>query len=591
MTGTSFDGHAPVWRRAAGPLTRRALLRRATVLGLSAAGGAALLAACGSNASPSPAAGQSAGGAAATTQPTSAPSGGTTAPGSSSSPAASNGGKNVPAGGTAVVANYAMPVDLDPGKVPGFQSWFVLQNICEGLVELVATPDGKIDTRPVLADKYEKSADGGTWTFTLKRGVTFHDGTSFNAQAVVFSHDRMMNPNNPYYNQLFASLGQPLSQIIDKVDAVDDGTVRFTLKNPPNPYFLNWEAFALVVSPDAVKKTGKDFGTKVVGTGPFRLDKFDAAGKTIETSKNPNYWASGLPRLDKVVWKAVDEPATRLAMLETSDADVATIMPPELAPRIKNNPQLALVAANVPNFNMVEFYHTVPPFDDLRLRQAVAYALDRNALASTLYGGYWKAAINNRWPGMPGWEDTQPYPHDPEKAKALLQQAGHANGLEFTLDMPSSSSGNPAGQRWGEAIQDQLSKVGITVKLNVMESGAYWNYITTPRPNTAHYMTRQVFVGDVVNEWLIFWIKPTKGSSEDAAVAGLPDLYTQLQQTADPAQYTAIVTKMWQTVDEQLPYIAIADGSWLTGQRKALQGFTPAGLGEYLSLRAAGLAQ
>lgn len=485
-------------------------------------------------------------------------------------------------GGTSVIANYAMPVDLEPGKIPAFMSWFIIQNICEGITELVRSADGKLTVRPLLADSYKQSTDGLTWTVKLKSGVKFHDGTALDSQAIVFSHDRLMNPNNPYYNPAFAQFGQPLSAMIDKIAAPDATTVEFTLKSPPNPYFLNWEAFIAAVSPTAVKKFGKNFGTNTVGTGPFRLAKFDAAGKTINLEKNPDYWASGLPKLDKLVWKAVDEAATRVAMLETQEADVAAIVPPELATRVKGNPQLALNAANVPTFNAIQFSRTVPPFDNAKLRQAVAYALDRKDLASTLYGGYWTAAINNRWQGMTGWEPYQPYAYNPDKSKALLKEAAPNGELSFTLDMPSSSSANPAGTRWGEAIQAQLAKVGIQVKLNIMESGAYWNYVNTPHADHAYYSTRQVFIGDVVNEWLMLWIHPTKGIYPDMAVPSLAPLYAQLQKTSDPKQYDNIVTQMWKIIDDEVPYIAIADGSWLTGLRTALTGVQPQGIGEYL---------
>jgi peptide/nickel transport system substrate-binding protein len=493
-------------------------------------------------------------------------------------------------GGTAVVANYSMPPDLDPGELPGFQAWFVIQNVCEGLTKIVLNADGQIEIEPLLAESYEQSADGSAWTFTLRPDVRFHDGTPFNAEAVIFSHERMMNPDHPHYDPRYSQLGEPLDQIIEQIEAVDDATVRFTLRQPANPYFLNWEAFAMAVSPTAVEEFGPEFGLNIIGTGPFRLDRFDATGNTIEVSRNPDYWEPDLPKLERAVFNAIPEPATRLAVLETGDADIGTIMPTEFAARIEGNPDLLLAAADVPNFNMIEFYRGVPPFDNLLVRQAVAHALDREALANTLYGGYWTPAINNRWPGMPGWADYQPYPYDPERARALLAEAGYENGVEFTLDMPASSSGNPAGSRWGELIQEQLAAVGFTVQLNVVEAASFWNMINEPRAATAHYMSRQIFIGDVVNEWLTFWIDPPQGTPWDMPVPGLAELNAQLQETADPAAYDELVTQMWQVVDDEVPYIAIAVGSWLTGVRRALTGFEPQGLGQYLSLREASLA-
>jgi hypothetical protein len=122
-----------------------------------------------------------------------------------------------------------------------------------------------------------------------------------------------------------------------------------------------------------------------------------------------------------------------------------------------------------------------------------------------------------------------------------------------------------------------------------MESGSYWNAINTPRPNTAHYYTRQVYIGDVVNEWLTLWFDPPPGLSIDMPVEGLPELAEQLKDATDAEAYTALVTQMWQVVDDEVPYIAVADGSWLTGLRQALTNFEPQGIGEYLSFTEAEL--
>lgn len=492
-------------------------------------------------------------------------------------------------GGTAIVANYAMPVDLEPGKIPSFMSWFVLQNIGEGLTRLTRAEDGSLAVEPLLAESYSLSEDGLTWTFKLRSGVVFHDGTPLTADSIVFSHDRIMNSENPYYDPAFEQYGIPLRGMIESITVVDDLTVDFVLKNASIPYFLNWEAFILAVSRPAVEEFGAEFGVNVVGTGPFELDAFDAPNNTIEIARNENYWQAGIPVLDRVIWQAVSEPATRLALLETGDADVAAIMPPELGERISGNPDLRLDAASVPNFNAIAFYLDQPPFDNLTVRQAIAHALDRQALSDTLYSGFWTPAINNRWMDMTGWEDYSPYPYDPEKASALLAEAGYASGLEFTLDMPTSSSGNPAGTRWGEMIQDQLSQVGVTVTLNAVESGAYWTSINTRRPDTAIYYTRQIFVGDVFNEWISLWVDPPEGVQSYSAVPGLAEVAAELGTTNTKEEYDAVIAKLWTIIDDTLPYIAIANGSWLTGMRTALQGFQPQGIGTYFSFSSAHL--
>lgn len=546
-------------------LYRQRLSRRQLLKGTAAAAISVAVAACAPSA-PSPAPTKS--GPAAATTPTPAPA--TAKP-----------------GGTAIVAQYAMLQDLDPGRIPAFDAWMAGQNIHEGLVEMQQQSDGSVKINPILAESWDKSSDGNVYTFKLRQGVKFHDGTPFNADAVVFSHDRIMNDKSPYYDKTYVQFHSALTAIIDKVEAADASTVKFTLKQPASPYFLNWEAFHRILSPTAVQKYGaKDIGQHVVGTGPFRLDKFDFTTKVIEMSRNPDYWQKGLPKLDHITWRVVTEPATRFAELDTGSADVATLLATNLADQIKKNAKLVLSVSPVPVFNSVEMYRTVAPFNDLKVRQAVAYGLDRKTLSDILYQGYWKPAINNRWPGLTGWANYAPYPYNPNKAKQLLKEAGK-DGMEIAFDMPSASSGNPAGSRWGEVIQEQLGKVGINLKLNVMEGGPFWQSLYTPRANTAYYDTRQVFIGDVVREWLINWAKALPFA--DKPVQGLPALYDQLQKTSDPTQYSDVVTKIWQVIDDRVPYVAVATGSWLTGYRKALTGLAPAGMGEYLSFKNASL--
>ena len=494
----------------------------------------------------------------------------------------------VKSGGTVVVANYAMNTDLDPGQAPYMDAWMIHQNIYEPLMQLKVQPDGTLGYEAVLAESYGKSADGTVWTFKLRKDVKFHDGTPLDAKAVAFSFERIMNQGSPTYKAVYAELSQAFNAVIAKVEAADELTVRFTLKSPPWPFFQNWLAMARIVSPTAFQKWGpKDFGSHATGTGPFQLAKWDFTAKVCEITKNPNYWQQGYPKLDRIVWRAVVEPATRLAELETGGADLATIIPPEFAERIRNNPKLTLYGVEAALFNQIQFMRGVPPFDNLKLRQAVAHAIDRKALCQVLYGGLWKPAINNRWPTMPGFANYNPYPYDPEKARALLREAGYPSGLEVTLDMPNASSGNPAGQRWGEVIQEQLGRVGFKVKLNVIESASFWNLISTQkkRPGVAYYMTRGAYAGDVVNEWISMWINGTAWA--DSVVPGLPELQKQLAKTGDPAQQMDIVKEMWKTVDDSLPYVAVAVGMYLFGAQKPLADFNPQSYGEYLSFKKA----
>lgn len=491
-------------------------------------------------------------------------------------------------GGTIVVALDALYAPPDPGIAPSFTQWFINQNICESLIEFNVTPEGEESFIPRLAESYESSDDGSVWTFNLRQGVKFHDGTDFNAEAVAYSHQRLMDLSHPGYLETFVQIGDPLNSLIDSIETPDEFTVVFKLTPSASGDFLKWESKLKVVSPAAVEEYGVDYGSHLIATGPFKLTRFDFAGNRVEAERFADYWEEGVPKLDRIIWNIVAEPATRLAQVQTGEADVITAVPTEFVSRLEGDQNISVDALQTPGFNGLEFYYSLPPFDDVRVRQAVAHALDRTAMTQLLYGELWTPAINNRWPGLQGWTDESPFPYDPDQARSLLAEAGYEDGLEVSLMMPSSAAANPAGQRWGEVIQEQLAQVGVTVNLNVMESAAYWAQTAEPQPNTMFYMSRQSWVGDVVREWLNFWTDEGPRTMRDIPpYPGMEELVQQWSEAADPAARDEAVNAMWELLDTEVPYIAIALGSWITASRADLQNITSYPIGEWLSFREA----
>ena len=239
----------------------------------------------------------------------------------------------------------------------------------------------KLELRPVLAESYDVSPDGLVYTFHLRKGVKFHDGTDFNAEAVKVNFDRVTNPENKLKRY-------SLYSNIAKTEVVDDLTAKVTLKTPFSP-FINQLAHpsAVMISPTALKKYGKDIMFHPVGTGPYKFVEWKQTDY-LKGAKNENYWRPGLPKIDTITWVPVVDNNARSAMMRTGEAHFTFPVPYEQAAVLEKDEHLKLVAApsivtRYLNMNMLQ-----KPFDDLRVRQAINYAINKEALAKVAFSGY-----------------------------------------------------------------------------------------------------------------------------------------------------------------------------------------------------------
>jgi peptide/nickel transport system substrate-binding protein len=362
-------------------------------------------------------------------------------------------------GGSLVVAQGVEPPGLDPTTATSAAiPRVVYSNVLEGLVKI--DRNGKIVTS--LAKDYKISKDGKEYTFILKKGVTFHDRRPFDAVDVKFTLDRLMDTQKTgtahpeYYTE------------IDSVQAVDSHTVKIRLKNVNSMFLFN------LARPDSIivnSQTVDRLKTAPIGTGPFRFVEW-VRGDRITLAKFDEYHKKGIPYLEKVTFKFIGDPSAQIASLRAGDIDVIAY---------DVSPENALLLEKDPNFKVLNGYTTTKvilsinnsrkPFNDVRVRRAMAYAIDRNALIKGAMSGYGIPIGSHMDPGNPYYIDlTSTYPYNPEKAKQLLAEAGYPNGFEAVIKLPERFA---YAKRSGEIIADMLSQVGIKLKIELTEWGQW----------------------------------------------------------------------------------------------------------------------
>lgn len=358
-------------------------------------------------------------------------------------------------GGTLNVEINADPPKLDPSFSTALVDRQVFQSLFDKLIDIDA--NGKLI--PMLAEKWEISGDQKSYTFKLRQGVKFHDGTDFNAEAVKFNIERYMEKNSVRRNELSE---------VDKVTASDPYTVVIQLKNPFAPFLsVLTDRSGMMVSPEAVKKYGEDFINHPVGTGPF-VYKDRVKGTSVTLEKNPNYWQKGLPYLDKVVYKVFTDSNVALTNQKSGQVDITTNFPFKEIANMKSDANIKVINQAGQGYQGIHLNTSKPPFDKKELRQAVDLMIDRDALVKVALSGAATPAHSPFAPSHFAYGDSDKYEKpNVEKAKELLKKAGKPDGFAFTLKIGTT----PTNQQVGEMIQNMLKPAGITVNLEKVEFG------------------------------------------------------------------------------------------------------------------------
>jgi peptide/nickel transport system substrate-binding protein len=324
-------------------------------------------------------------------------------------------------------------------------------NVFEGLTRI----DRNGEVKPALAESWTISDDGLTYTFKLHDGVKFHDGTDMTAEDVKFSLDRAMAPES-------TNAQKALFEPIESVEVVDPTTVVVKLKRPTGHFLFNmgW-GDAVIVAPETADNNKSD----PVGTGPFKFGEW-VAGDHITLVKNPNYWGAPVA-LDKATFKIIPDPAAATAALMAGDVDAFSLFPaPEARAQFEADPRFKVAVGSTEGETILAINNGRKPFDDPRVRQAIAHAIDRQAIIDGAMFGLGTPIGSHFAPHHPAYFDlTGTYPYDPEKARELLKEAGYPDGFEATLKLPPPSY----ARRGGEIVADQLGKVGIKLEIIPVE--------------------------------------------------------------------------------------------------------------------------
>lgn len=357
----------------------------------------------------------------------------------------------------AVIAVGSNFTTLDPYDANDTLSQAVAKSFYQGLFGF----DKDMKLVNVLAESVDASKDGLTYTIKLRKGVKFQDGSDFNAEAVKVNLDRASNPDNHLkrYN-LFKSVAT--------TEVIDPSTVKITLKQPFSA-FINTLASpaAAMISPTALKKYGKEIGFHPVGTGPYELETWNQTD-FVKVKKFAGYWQQGYPKLDSITWRPVVDNNTRAAMLQTGEANFAFPIPYEQAKLLEKNPKLDLVTSPSIMQRYISFNVTQKPFDNPKVREAINYAINRQALVKVAFAGYATPATGIVPPAIQ-YSQTYPAPeYNPAKARELLKEAGFPNGFTTTL---WSSHNHSTAQKVLQFTQQQLAQVGIKATLTAMDAG------------------------------------------------------------------------------------------------------------------------
>jgi peptide/nickel transport system substrate-binding protein len=389
-----------------------------------------------------------------------------------------------------VAAIAGEPDQLDPQKTSAYFSFEVLENVFDTLVQ----PDANLEMRPALAESWTVSPDQLAWTFHLRHGVTFHDGSPFTADDVVYSYRRIIDQKLTNSDKFSA---------VTNVTAPDRSTVAITLKQPTPNLLTNLGGFKGVAIVQRRNVESGQLATHPIGTGPFAFVS-RKSGDSITLKANPAYWA-GAPKVSGVTFRFISEPSTALSALQAGEIDWTDSIPTQRVAALKDDDSVTLATTPSNDYWYLALNEARAPWNDVRVRQAIAYAIDRDAIVqATSYG----TAVANQLAipkGNPWYAPYDAYRHDIERAKSLLHEAGAApNNLDMlvTTEYPETVTA-------AQIIADNLAPLGITVNIRTVDFATWLD-----EQNNGHFdMLMMGWLGNIDPDDFYYAQHHTDGSS------------------------------------------------------------------------------
>ncbi|WP_255247496.1 ABC transporter substrate-binding protein [Paucisalibacillus globulus] len=462
---------------------------------------------------------------------------------------------------TLVFGRGADSIQLDPSKVTDGESIYVTNQIYDTLVRY---EEENTEVKAALATDWDVSDDGLVWTFQLRDDVKFHDGTDFAADDVVFNFERWTTSAEfVYYGYMFGASEEDMGGIIEKVEATGDYEVQITLSEPNAPFLqtLAMPPFG-IASPEAVEEHGDDYFKNPVGTGPFIFKEW-VADDSITVTKNEDYFGE-VAKVDEVIFRVIPDNGARFMELQAGTIDLMTGLNPQDISTAEGDDALQIIRR--PSMNVAYMAMNTDkegPLSDKRVRQAINMAVNKEELIA-LYEGIGKEAKNPIPPSLWGYnDDIEAYPFDVEKAKALLAEAGYADGFDITLNTFSNPRPYmPQPKVTAQAIAEMLKAVNINVE--IIESD--WDTHLTLTENGEHDMAFLGWTGDNGDPDNFMYVlldkdNATVGSAGNIAFYKsdkLHDLLKAAQVEMDQDKRTELYLEAQEVIHEDAPWLPIA---------------------------------
>lgn len=476
-------------------------------------------------------------------------------------------GKGKKEGNEVVVAVADTFTSMDPHDTNDTLSNSIQKTMLEGLVGF----DEEMNVIPVLAKEYEPNEEATEFTFTLHEDVTFHDGTPFNAEAVKVNFERLADESNGLKRT-------SLFSVIDQIEVIDEYEVKFILKESFGAMINTFAHPAgMIHSPKALEEYGKEVSKNPVGTGPYKFVEWNP-GESLKVEKFEDYRVEGQPKVDALTFKPVTENGSRVAMLQTGEADFIYPVPTEQAESIDGKNDIEVV--NEPS--IVVRYMSVnnlkEPFNDVKVRQALNYAIDKEAFISVVTNGFSDVMDSIIPENLQYYEKQEPFPYDVEKAKELLAEAGYENGFKTTLWGGNSSSAMKAM----EFIQQQLAKIDVEVEVVPMESGTLsdkiWSVQTPEEAEVEmYYAGWSSSTGDA--DW---GIRPLLGGADNFPPKSfnvsyydnpeVNELITAGLETADDEKRAEVYAKAQEILWDDAAWVNLTADQTIFGKKNYLEG-------------------
>lgn len=360
--------------------------------------------------------------------------------------------------GTLIIARQSDVDNIDHH----FMSTINAASVTHGKVyEGLVGRDKNANIVPLLAESWEQVNDT-TWKFNLQHGVTFHDGTSFNADAVKATFDRLLDPE----------VGAPKASVfemVEEVEVLDEHTVQMILSEPFAPLLSILASHeGGIINPKTIEKYKGEMIKEPNGTGPFAFESW-TPGKEIILSKNQNYWGTS-PSIDRVEFKVVPEETTRVSMVETGEAHIAEPLSINMMETVEASQKVKVYRSEGFGTEYLGFNVQAPPFDDVQVRKAISHAIEMDAIIDGVFNKIGHRANSLMGSKVFGYhENLKAYEYNLNEAKSLLADAGYANGFEATL----LTMDNKERINLAEVLQSQLKGIGIKLNIQVLEYGSF----------------------------------------------------------------------------------------------------------------------